>query len=634
MSKRIITFLLVGVLAILSLVACSSGGSEVAVSTAATTETTGADTVSIADLVAEDSGETESAATTTTVKTAPTTAAAALAENGAAQADPAAAQWDGAAATAIALNGDAITVEGEGVTGNGSVATITAAGTYVLSGSLSDGQIIVDTEDEATVQIVLNGVDLNSATSAPIAIMNAESAVIVLADGSANNVTDAASYTFLNVEDEEPAAAIFSNSDLTITGGGSLTVTGNYNDAISSDDGLIIDSGTIVVTAVDDGLRGKDYLVIGDGSVTVNSGGDGLKSDNEDDATLGYVAIEGGTITVTAGGDAIAAETDAIISGGAFALTAGGGSAGVITDDTSAKGIKGLANVAIDDGTFTVDTADDAIHSNANITINGGTFAIMTGDDGIHADETVTINAGDIAIATSYEGIESAVITINDGDINVVASDDGINVAGGVDGSGMMGGPGRGGRPGQETTTYTGSYYLYINGGYIVVDAGGDGLDANGAIEMTGGVVLVNGPTNSGNGALDYDATFNISGGFFVAAGSAGMAQSPSQSSTQNSVLVNFSGTLPGGTLIHIRDSAGQEILTFAPSKEFQSIAFSSADLISGGEYTTYYGGSSLGANSDGLYEGGAYTPGTEYTSFTVSSVVTNLGGGGGGFRP
>jgi hypothetical protein len=286
-----------------------------------------------------------------------------------------------------------------------------------------------------------------------------------------------------------------------------------------------------------------------------------------------------------------------------------------------------LANVLIDAGTFTINTADDAIHSNANVTINGGTFTIATGDDGIHADATVTINNGEIAITESYEGIESAVITINDGAINVVAGDDGINVAGGADGSGMMAGPGRGGRPGQlqDMTTYTGSHYLYINGGYIVVNAAGDGLDANGAIEMTGGTVLVNGPTNAGNGALDYDGTFNISGGFFVAAGSAGMAQSPSASSTQNSLLVNFSGTLPGGTLVSIVNAAGESILTFAPSKEYQSIVFSSAELVNG-DYTLYYGGSSTGAATDGLYQGGAYTPGTEYTSFTVSSVVTGIG--------
>ena len=123
---------------------------------------------------------------------------------------------------------------------NGRVATITAAGTYALSGALTDGQVIVDTEDEQVVTLVLNGVDISNSTTAPIAILNAEEVVIVLADNSANNVTDASSYVFPNAEEDEPNAAIFSNADLTISGNGALTVTGNYNDAISSDDALTL----------------------------------------------------------------------------------------------------------------------------------------------------------------------------------------------------------------------------------------------------------------------------------------------------------------------------------------------------------------------------------------------------------
>jgi hypothetical protein len=619
MFKKGMIFLLVCVLGLLALIACRSGAEIAAVDTAAqVVEDTAASVSEVSD--------------TTVAATAETSAAEALAAIDQTQAVPAVAE--DATTVAIALNGDSISADSPGVTVEGSVATITAAGTYSLSGALADGQIVVDTSDEATVTLILNGVDISNSTSASIYVADAEAAVIVLADGSANNLTDGASYVFTNPEEEEPSGTIFSNADLTITGGGALTVTGAYNDAITSDDGLTIAGGAITVSAVDDGLRGKDYLVVQSGTITVSAGGDGLKSDNEDDAALGYVAVAGGVLNVTAAGDAIAAQTDVLITGGEFNLAAGGGSGGAIADDASAKGIKGLANVLIDAGTFTIDTADDAIHSNANVTINGGTFTIATGDDGIHADATVTINGGEIAITESYEGIESAVITINDGNINVVASDDGINVAGGADGSGTMAGPGRGGRPGGDAVTYTGSYYLYIHGGTIVVSSQGDGLDANGAIEMTGGVVLVNGPTNAGNGALDYDGTFNISGGFFVAAGSAGMAQGPSASSTQNSLLINLSGSLSGGTLIHIRDSAGNEILTFAPSKEFQSIAFSSPDLVTGGEYTLYYGGSSTGAATDGLYQGGSYTPGTEYTSFTVSSTVTQMGGGGGGMRP
>jgi hypothetical protein len=625
MFKKGMIFLLICALALLASTACG-GSAETAtvVDSAAQVVTT--------DTATDNAARVETVANTAAAS-GQTSAAEALAKLD--QTQGVAAVAEDTESVAIALNGDSISADGPGVTVGGSVATMTAAGTYSLSGTLADGQIVVDTEDEATVTLILNGVDISNSTSAPIYIQNAEAVVIVLADGSANNLTDAASYVFADSAEEEPSGTIFSNADLTIGGSGALTVTGNYNDAITSDDGLTIAGGAISVSAVDDGLRGKDYLVIQGGTITVNAGGDGLKSDNEDDATLGYIALSGGVINVTAGGDAIAAETDVLITGGEFTLTAGGGSGSVIAADASAKGIKGLTNVLIDGGSFTIDVVDDAIHSNANITINGGTFTIATGDDGIHADATVTINGGEIAITESYEGIESAVITINDGDINVVASDDGVNVAGGADGSGMMGGPGRGGRPGGDTVTYTGSYYLYIHGGTIVVTAAGDGLDANGAIEMTGGVVLVNGPTEQMNSALDYDGTFNISGGFFVAAGSAGMAQGPSQLSTQNSLLVNFSGSLPAGTLIHIQDSAGNEILTFAPSKEFQSIVFSSPDLATGTEYTLYYGGSSTGTATDGLYQGGSYTPGTEYTSFTVSSTVTQMGGGGGGgMRP
>ncbi|HQF70283.1 MAG TPA: dockerin type 1, partial [Promineifilum sp.] len=240
-----------------------------------------------------------------------------------------------------------------------------------------------------------------------------------------------------------------------------------------------------------------------------------------------------------------------------------------------------------------------------------------------------------IDISTSYEGLESGVITLNAGDIRVVASDDGINVAGGADSSGMMAGPGRGGRgqggPGGmqnlDATTYTGSNFMYINGGTIVVDANGDGLDANGAIIMTGGLVVVNGPTNDGNGAMDYDGGFNISGGTIVTAGSAGMLQSPDAASAQNSALI-YVGQAAAGTLIHIQNSAGEDVLTFAPTKSYAAVTLSSAELVSGETYTVYVGGSATGTANGGLYSDGAYTPGTELGSFTVSSAVTTLGMG------
>ncbi|MBN1967254.1 MAG: carbohydrate-binding domain-containing protein [Anaerolineae bacterium] len=528
--------------------------------------------------------------------------------------------WDEAAVVEIALNGDSISVDGTGATVTGSVVTITAAGTYRLTGSLTDGQIVVNSADEVLVRLILNGVTINSSTGAPIYVIDAEETMIVLADGTQNTVSDGTTRPAAGADTDEPNAAIFSEDDLTIYGNGSLTVSGNYNDGIASEDGLVISSGTITVYAVDDGIRGKNYLAIAAGTIAVQAGGDGLKSDNADDATQGYITIDGGTIQVTSGGDAITAATDVIITGGMFTLTAGGGSSARIGTDLSAKGIKGLVSVVVNGGSFAIDTADDAIHSNGSIAIYDGTFAIATGDDAMHADATLDVNGGEITVTQSYEGLESAIITINAGVIHVVSSDDGLNVVGGNDGSGMMGGPGRGGRPGQDAFATTTDYFLTINGGYIVVDAAGDGIDINGAVEMTDGVLIINGPTQNMNGALDYDVSFNITGGFLVAAGSAGMAQAPSSGSAQPSALLNFNATIPAGTLIHIQTTDGTDILTFAPTKNFQSVAFSSSALVVGTTYEVYAGGSSTGTMADNLYQGSTYSGGTLYGTFTLTS--------------
>lgn len=523
--------------------------------------------------------------------------------------------WDISKAIQIVLNGNSITVNGAGAIADGSTVTISSAGTYSIKGSLSDGQIIVDTKDEDVVRIILNGADISCSTNSPVFIKNAEKTIIVLADNTKNSVKDGSSYIFNDTEDE-PNAVIFSKSNLTIYGNGSLTVNGNYNDGIACKDGLIIKSGAISVSAKDDGIRGKDYLIVKDGDIIVNAGGDGLKSDNTDDTTMGYISIETGTFNITSAGDALAAETDVLITDGNFILSSGGGSNKNVSGDISAKGIKGVVSVIIDGGDFSINSADDALHSNGNLKINSGTYAISAGDDGIHADSSIEINGGVIGISKSYEGIESAIITINDGDIHISSSDDGINGAGGNDGSGMQG------WGGQDASS--GNNCLYINGGYIVVDGNGDGIDINGSIVMTGGDVIVNGPTENMNGALDYDASFKITGGFLVAAGSSGMAQIPGATSTQCSVLLNFRSSLQAGTLFNIQNSDGKSILSFVPTKRFQSIAFSSTELIKGSTYNVYYGGSSTGTFKDGLCLDGTYSPGTKLTSFTVTGVVTN----------
>jgi len=550
----------------------------------------------------------------------PKTVAAALAANHVINEETGDYSWDALGESGIILSGDTITSPSGNVVINGSRAVITAAGNYRISGSLADGQLVVNTEDKGIVRLILNGVTMRCSTSAPIYIAKAKKVVIILVDASMNSVADESAYVFADAEEDEPNACIFSSADLSIAGGGSLTVTGNYNDGIASKDGLIVAGGSITVTAQDDGLRGKDYLVVKNGALTVTSGGDGLMSDNDDDATRGFVWINNGTITVNSGGDAVSAFTDALISNGKLNLICGGGSSKSPSNTVSSKAIKGLVNTIVDQGTLTISSADDALHANSTLVINDGVFFISSGDDGIHADSTLMINGGTIRITKCYEGIESMNIAINGGETHVTAGDDGLNGAGGVDGSGMGGMP-----PGMPGGPSSGKYYLYINDGYIYLNTVGDGIDVNGTIIMTGGKVVVNGPTSNNNGALDYARAFKMSGGYLVAVGSSGMAQAPDATSTQCAVLMTFSSLLKGGTLFHIQNSSGGDVLSFTPLKNYQSVVISSPTLQKGSTYDVYYGGTSTGAAQEGLYSGGVYTAGTKLASITLSDIVSRL---------
>ncbi|MFN2203389.1 MAG: carbohydrate-binding domain-containing protein [Caldilineaceae bacterium] len=576
----------------------------------------------------------------------------------------------GESAIAIVLDNNAIHVEGQGASVDGSTVTITQAGTYAVSGTLDDGQILVDAGDDDVVRLVLNGARISNSSSAPISAIHAGKVVVVLPEGTENYLSDAATYVYEDPEEDEPNAALFSKADLVIEGVGLLKVDANYSDGIASKDGLIITSGRLQVDAVDDGIRGKDFIKIENGVITVNAGGDGLKSDEDEDAAKGYIAIKNGVFDLMTGGDGIQAETKLAILDGNFTIVSGGGSNAVIGEDDSTKALKSGATVELSGGAYTIDAADDGVHSNDSVLVERGTFTIATSDDGVHGDGAVTINGGDIDITRSYEGIEGSAIIINDGIIRVVSSDDGINVAG-DDGTEMMGPPGGGpgmrqpGQPGGQTAGDIGTpmappqnghatppapgdgynpamaaeppaggqvfsgtveQVLHINGGDISVSADGDGIDVNGAIEMSGGSILVNGPTSNGNSAIDFDAYFDLTGGVVAAAGSAGMAQAPSSTSTQPSVLINFSSMLDAGTLVHVQTAAGEPLFTLLPAKSFQSVLFSSSDLNMGTEYEIYVGGTTTSEMVDGFTLGGEYTPGDLYDSFTPEGVVTVVG--------
>lgn len=565
--------------------------------------------------------------------------------------------------------GDSININGEGATVENNIVKITQAGTYSISGELKDGQIIVEATKEDKVQIQLNNATLSCSNSAPIHVKVAKKAVIALMEGTQNTITDGSEYVFEDATTDEPNAAIFSKDDLTIIGKGSLVVNANYNNGITSKDDLKIEDGQITVNSVGDGLRGKDSIVILEGQITIDAKEDGMKSSNAEEVDKGYIHIAGGTLNITSGQDGIQAETNAVIVDGEISIVSGEGSEnssskseswgnwGAMqppgeqqppeeqqapgnapsdmnntintttieeTDTASAKGIKATSNLTISGGKINIDSSDDSIHTNDSIVINGGSINLASGDDGIHADSTIEISGGDINITKSYEGIESQSITINDGNINLVASDDGINAGGGNDASSTSG------RPGENNFNSSTNCEIVITGGYTVVDASGDGLDANGSIKITGGTTIVNGPENGGNGALDYDGSCDISGGILIAAGSVDMAQSPSLTSSQNSVNVALESQ-SANTIIHIEDEKGNEVITFAPSKQYQSVIVSSPELKTGSTYTVSYGGSSTGEAKGGLYTGGKYSGGTEASSFTVSETVTNIGTSGGG---
>ncbi|MGA1839686.1 MAG: carbohydrate-binding domain-containing protein [bacterium] len=339
----------------------------------------------------------------------------------------------GSEITNITLQGDSTILNGSGATFNGQNIIITSAGIYNISGTLNDGQIIVDTQDEETVELVLNGADISCSSSAPVYIISAKDTIITLADGTENYITDEDTYILEDTNSDEPNAAVFSRDDLTIGGNGSLTVHANYNDGITSKDDLEITGGSITVNAVNDGIRGRDSFTVRGGTVTVIAGGDGMQSNNDGDGDVevGNIYIEGGTFYIAAGADGIQANTRVLISGGDISISSGGGSNYTTGSSDSAKGIKAGVNVTIEGGDIDIDSSDDAIHSNETLTINGGYITLASGDDGIYSGSTLEISGGDISITKCYDGLSAGeadisydgILTISGGSIQITVTE-------------------------------------------------------------------------------------------------------------------------------------------------------------------------------------------------------------------
>lgn len=456
-----------------------------------------------------------------------------------------------AAATVIDLT--AGTVDGDGAQFSDSTVTITAGGVYSLTGSTSDGQVVVDAADD-DVTLILNGASITSNSTAAIYVKSADEVDLILAEGTVNSLTDATDYTYPDASTDEPKAALFVDANLTIMGSGELAITGRYGDGISVKDGLVIDSGTLSVTAVDDGIRGKHYTVINGGQITVDADDDGIIANQEEDATRGFVLITDGDVTVAA--------------------------------------------------------AEDGIQGETAVFITGGTITAAVGDDGIHAETDLIITDGVITITESEEGLEGSRVDIRGGTIDVTSADDGINAAG------------------DESERW-----ISISGGEIVVDALGDGIDANGALTISDGLLVIHGPSNSGNGALDADGELAITGGTVVALGAGGMEQAPNTSSGQSWISTALQSSVSAGTVISVADDSGNIIESVLTRRTVGAVIVSTPDVQADATYSVYAstadGGTTEGFG--GLVDGVSVSGETAITTTTAGESAFG-GGPGGGF--
>ena len=499
--------------------------------------------------------------------------------------------WDSSSEVTINLSNPTAT---DGVTVSDGVITITKAGNYRLSGTYS-GQVKVEAADSDMVRLILDNATITNSTGAAINVVEADEVVIYTASGSTNTVSDGSSYS--DTASGSPDAAIYSKSDLTLAGEGTLKVEGNYEEGIHTTDGLVIASGTLEVTAANTGIKGKDYVDILDGTVTVTATKDGIKATNDTDGNRGWVRLSGGTVNISAGDDGFKAERVLEISGGTLNIT------------ESNEGIE-AQYINILDGTVNVTSSDDGI--NASYSTSSSSSTESTSSSTTQTSQTAQSNQ----TAQNTQSGQSAQGNAAQG------GQGGQPPAGGQAPSGNMGQPpasgggGMGGGMGGGGGTFeVVDATINIAGGTITVNANGDGIDSNGTATLSGGTLVVNGPFTGGNTSLDTNGDLLLNGTTVVAGNSGDMFEAPASSSTSGYVKLTNLSNVSSGTTIQVADSSGKVVANYKVTNSNTAlILVSSANIIKGQSYTVYTTTDSVDASSTSVASNA-----TSLGSFTAS---------------
>ena len=525
----------------------------------------------------------------------------------------------------------------DGVKYSNNLLKIEKEGTYALSGTLNGAVEVKGVDGE--IRIILNNATIKTLASQVVAPLifksHTSTRILTVYDNTNNTLSDSQGDT---EADGDSAVIQAKKSSLVINGKGTLNLNaiGEDASAIKVKQELYIIDSTLNINAVKNGIKADKKLVVENANITVISGNDGIKNDmeadNQDDANLyassaeyGYMYIKNSSLDINSGDDAICANNYLQIDNNLsniINITTNKGCPSTITESSSDKasgkaikvgGIKLVTDTSETDiaasyeenytlilngGTYKINSNDDAISSKGNLYILDGKFDVSTGDDGIHAEYITSVSGGNVTVNKSYEALEGSTIDISGGDLVLHSVDDGINAAN------------------KDFKNY--SFHMNISGGNIYVEAQGDGVDSNGTILMTGGTLIIDGPTEGMNGSLDSDKGILVNGGNLIAVGSRGMVENPGTNSEQCYINVTMSSAQNANTKVEIFDENNNSIYSHTPSKKYQSVIMSLEAFEIGKTFKVVVGS-------------------TEYTT-TLKSIATQLGSssgsGGGGFRP